>query len=185
MHPSRGFRHHLLVRRVVAAILLLATLSGCTWVRHGGRQPFSDPDWALKETRRLGADELWKEHDGGDQVYIQRGCVSETLSDYRHRRRPWTIRCSLFDQGKPAGARSLFAYYHNAIENEIKGIQPLGDETYVWKSPDMRSWIVGFCRGKYFVEISLGEEGDPNVPMSDQARAALLDFARRLAIALP
>jgi len=147
-------------------------------------QPFSDPDWVLTKSRRLAANELWKEHDGGDHVYIQRGCLSETLSDYRHRRRPWTIRCSVFDQGKPDGARSLFAYYRNATENEIKGIRPVGDETYLWKSPDMRSWIVGFRSGKYFVEISLAEEGDPAAPMSDPARAALLDFARRLAVSL-
>lgn len=168
----------------LSATLCLACLSGCSRMRLGPSQPSADSAWVLKDRRRLAANELWKEYNGGDQVYIEHGCVSATLLDYRHRSRPWAIRCSVFDQSTPKGARALFDYYYEGIENEVRGIEPIGKATYMWKSPVMRSWIVGFCERKFFVEISLTEEGDSDVPLTDAARRALLDFAEHLAATL-
>lgn len=178
-----GTRTRLLPLRLI--ILFAATLSLCC--KRPDPSPSlqaSPPDWVLKSTRRMAANELWKEHDGADQIYIERGCISETMRDYRHRVRPWAIRCSIFDQKEPKGARALFDYYSGGIENEIRGIKPVGDAAYFWRSDVMRAWIVGFCRGKYFVEVSLAEEGKASAPMTDAARQALVEFAETLAASL-
>lgn len=166
------------------ALMCLTYLASCQWIRCDTPSQPVGPDWILRATKRLTASTLWKEHDGADRLYIERGCVSETMTDYRHRSRAWTVRCSVFDQSKPKGARSLFKYYHDGIENEVREIERIGDATYMWKSPDMCSWIVGFCRGKFFVEISLVEEGGPETRLSDSGRQALIEFARRLATTL-
>ena len=163
------------------AMLLLVGLTSCTLVSHGPALPSAGNDWILKDTRRLVANELWKEHNGGDNIYIERGCVSETLSDYRHQNRPWTLRASVFDQSKPDGARSLLTYYHDGVENEIKGSEAIGDAGYMAKSQMMHSWIVGFCKGRFFVEASLVEAGNESVPLSDAGRDALIAFAKDLA----
>jgi hypothetical protein len=155
----------------------------CTWTARKTLPP-PDPDWILKATKRLATHELWKEHDGGDNIYIERGCLSETMSDYRHRSRPWTIRCSVFDQSRSEGARSLYQYYHGGVENEVREVERIGEATYLWKSATARAWGVGFCKGRFLVEASLVEEGEPGGPLSDSARQALLEFARRLAAAL-
>lgn len=158
--------------------------AGCAGIRHDtARQPVN-PDWILKATKRLTTNDLWKEHNGGANIYIERGCLLETMSDYRHRNRPWMIRCSVFDQSKPEGARSLFKYYYDAIENEVRQNEPIGDATYLSKSPAMRAWVLGFCKGRFFVEVSLVEQGGGESPQGDEARRALLDFARRLAATL-
>jgi len=143
--------------------------------------PFSHPDWTLTKTQRLTANDLWMEHNGGAGIYVERGCVSETLADYTHRTQPWTIRSSVFDQTTPAGARALFDYYRESVDDEIRGIEPIGQATYLWKSSEMGAWIVGFCKGKHFVELSLAEKGSAGRGPSDSAREALFDFARRLA----
>lgn len=161
--------------------MCLTGLASCAKTGPRTTQSSALSDWIIKATRRLAAHELWKEHDGGDQTYIQRGCLSETISDYRHRSRPWTIRCSVFDQSKPDGARSLFEYFHEGVEDEIRAVEPVGDAMYLWKSTEMRAWLIGFCKGRFFVEISLTEEGNPNAPMTESARDALIAFARSLA----
>lgn len=181
MQRVEGKKSRAGVSGLLAAALCLACLGGCGRVQLGRSHRSVDPAWVLENTRRLAANELWKEYNGGDQVYIEYGCASATMLDYRHRGRPWAIRCSIFDQSTANGARALFAYYREGIENEVRGIEPIGEGTYMWKSPLMRSWIVGFRKGKYFVEVSLTEESDASVPLTDSNRQALLDFARRLA----
>ncbi|MCX8037255.1 MAG: hypothetical protein N3D11_09475 [Candidatus Sumerlaeia bacterium] len=140
--------------------------------------------WYLAERRVLAAHELWKEHNGAAGLYLDRGCVSETLSDYRHAHRPWTLRCSVFDLTTSGGARSLFEYYRNGIGNEQSDIAPIGDAAYLWKSAEASAWILGFCYGKYFVEVSLTETDENSKGPSDAARAALLAFACNLAQSL-
>jgi len=173
-----------LLRKFLLVAMGLICLIGCSRAQQATSRQSADPDWILKKTKRLTTKELWKEHDGGDIIYIERGCVSETMTNYRHRSRPWTIRCSVFDQTKPDGAQSLFKYYHDGIENEIREVEPVGDSTYLCKLSEMRSWVVGFCKAKFFVEISLTEEGDANAPLTDSARQALAEFARRMAATL-
>ncbi len=146
-------------------------------------QRASEP-WHLVERRTLAAHELWKEHNGAAGLYLDRGCVSETLSDYRHAQRPWTLRCSVFDQTTSSGARSLFDYYRNGIDKEQSGIEPIGDAVYLWKSTEANAWILGFCRGQYFVEVSLAEAEENGQGPSGAGRDALLAFARGLAQSL-
>jgi hypothetical protein len=169
---------------VFLAAACLGLLASCTRSTRPGVFPVIDSDWWLKKHKWLEKNELWKEHDGGANVYIERGCLYETMTDYRHRSRPWTLRCSLFNQGKAKGARSLFKYYYDAIENEVRVDEPIGDATYLCRSPDGHAWILGFCKGRVFVEVSLVAEGGAESPQADEVRRALFDFARRLAGAL-
>lgn len=164
---------------LLALIAILLSV-GCGLHRRAPTGGVED-DWLLKSTKHLAANELWKEHDGGDQIYLDRGCLSETMKDYRHRSRPWAIRCSIFEQKDAGGARALFEYYYEGIENEVRDVERIGDATYMWKSPVMHCWIIGFAKGKFFVEISLTEEGPADAPLTGEGRRALVDFARRVA----
>jgi len=167
---------------VAAVFFALSCVPKSTLSKHAREEQALDSHWQLTARKKLAANELWKEHDGGDQVYLQRGCVSETMLDYRHRNRPWAIRCSIFEHKDSAGARSLFEYYREEVDNELSDFKPIGEASYLWKSQGIHCWVLGFYKGNRFVEVSLTEEkAESGSPLGDSSREALLDFARRLA----
>jgi len=184
MGRSAKKRSRAVVASWLVTVLGLGCLAGCARMGADPVTSVSHPDWAMKKSQRLAANELWKAHDGAAGMYIERGCVSETMTDLSHRDRPWVIRCSVFELRTSEGARLLYDYYHDGVEKEVQGIEPLGEATYLWRSPDLSAWIVGFWKGKYFVEASLAEKGAPGGQPDDSSKQALLDFARRLAAKL-
>lgn len=170
--------------RAVAAVFCLFGTAGCSWLGLGGLDASVKSQWEVTATRRLAANELWKEHNGGDQIYIEFGCISETMKDYRHCSRPWAIHSSVFDQSKPDGARELFGYYREGIDDPIPDIERIGDASYLWAPSGMRCWTLGFRKGRYFVEISLSDESPTERPLTQDSRNALLELARQLADSL-
>lgn len=162
---------------------LLAGLTGCCWLPGGSHSTDASP-WEQTSTRRLAANELWKEHNGADQIYIEYGNVSETMTDYRHRIQPWAIHCSVFDQTNPKGAWDLFEFYREGVDDELAGVELIGDAIYVWKPSGMRCWTMGFRKGHYFVEVSLSDKSESKEPLTDASRKALREFARELAASL-
>lgn len=171
-----------ILRTAVMAMGCALILSAC--VRFGKNALVDVADWKLKSTMRLKSDELWKEHDGADQIYIQNGCRLETIRNYDHAARPWSARTSVFAHKSVEGAAAIFDYYREGIENEVEGVQPIGDRAYMWQSKVMRAWIVGFQKDNHFVEVALREETPEETPMSRDARRATLEIAQTVAASL-
>ena len=165
-------------------VLFALSIAGCTTIRSRAFLPAFGSEWILKGIRQVGPEDLWQEHRDGGNLYIQNGCAGEILGDFRHRTRPWMIRSSVFDQSTPEGARALFDQRRRTADAAPGGLEILDESMYLMTAPDLRSWIIGFSLGKYFVEATLTEEADPEQPMDGAAREALLDFAQRMAATL-